>query len=259
MTLTRTIKTAVRRFINWNKSLCNGLEWRLPRAFTRSLFHLHELTAAEAMLERDGQTVVDVGGGQFCALSQYRDPESGTTIIAIDILLEQIAWNRSVDFGIVADVGRSIPLRDSSVDLIVTRSVLEHLEDNRSFFDECRRVLRQGGKSIHVFPGRFAPFALVNQLIPHSWAERFLDAFIRESRGHSGFPAHYHDCYDRAMRRRNLSAGLVPVTLHYRYYQAVYVKFFVPFYLMMVAYDLLLYCFDVRPLAAQILLVAEKQ
>lgn len=46
---------------------------------------------------------------------------------------------------IVSDGGR-IPLKDASVDLIITQEVLEHIGDYRSALSELERVLKPGGR-----------------------------------------------------------------------------------------------------------------
>jgi SAM-dependent methyltransferase len=60
-----------------------------------------------------------------------------------------------------------ISIRDGSADLVVSLAVVEHIHDNAVFFRNCAYVLRPGGVMIHVFSGRFAPFALMNQLLPN--------------------------------------------------------------------------------------------
>ncbi len=46
---------------------------------------------------------------------------------------------------IVSD-GKGIPLKDASIDLVITQEVLEHISDYRAALAELERVLRPGGK-----------------------------------------------------------------------------------------------------------------
>jgi SAM-dependent methyltransferase len=48
-----------------------------------------------------------------------------------------------------ADLSRSLPVADDSVDVIFTVHILEHLIDFLALVDECHRVLRPGG-TLHV-------------------------------------------------------------------------------------------------------------
>lgn len=44
------------------------------------------------------------------------------------------------------------PFDDAYFDLVLSNQVIEHVADLPKFLSECRRVLRQGGLGIHVFP-----------------------------------------------------------------------------------------------------------
>lgn len=48
--------------------------------------------------------------------------------------------------------GVNIPLPDQSVDLVFSSNVLEHVDDLKGLLRDTRRVLRKGGRCIHVLP-----------------------------------------------------------------------------------------------------------
>jgi SAM-dependent methyltransferase len=77
--------------------------------------------------------VVDLGCG---STKQY------PTNLGLDILAAP-----GVDA--VADLSRSLPLADDSVDVLFAVHILEHLTDFLPLLDECHRVLRPGGV-LHV-------------------------------------------------------------------------------------------------------------
>jgi SAM-dependent methyltransferase len=77
--------------------------------------------------------VIDVGCG---TTKQYLD----------SVGLDRLATD-AVD--VVADVSRSLPFPDASVDRIFAVHILEHLIDFLPLVDECHRVLRPGGV-LHV-------------------------------------------------------------------------------------------------------------
>ena len=53
----------------------------------------------------------------------------------------------------------ALPVRDASVDVVVTLQVIEHVWDHAQFVHECRRVLRPGGTLVVTTPNRltFSP------------------------------------------------------------------------------------------------------
>jgi SAM-dependent methyltransferase len=246
-------------FIRANKRASEWIERHLlPHRFTRSLLYLHELRAAELMNGYASPVVLDIGGGHLSPFARHRSETLGAKIFGIDILESQVRDNRMVDGGIVADVCRSIPVRDNSVDLLVTRSVLEHLPDNHRMIADVARVLRPGGCCIHDFPCKFSPFAILNTVIPKRWSLYLLDRIFPEWQGEVGFKTYYRDCYFPAMLRRHREAGLEVVATELRFYQSVYYEFFLPLYLLGVAFDLLTYSLGIKRLSSQMLLVCRK-
>jgi SAM-dependent methyltransferase len=254
----RIVKEAFHVFFRVNIQISNLIERALPRAFTRSLLSLHELTAAEAMNCQSGQRVVDVGSGHYCPFARHRRSDRRTTLIAIDILESQLLNNEVADIRVAADVCQGMPLNDASVDVIVTRSVLEHLADNETFVRECSRVLRPNGQCIHVMPARYSPFAILNRILPEKVSKALLFYFFPEWKAECGFYAYYRNCYYPRISEILAENGFVIKQITFRYYQSIYYRFFVPLYLVSLVYDLTLWLFDVRALACQILVVAEK-
>ncbi len=53
---------------------------------------------------------------------------------------------RSDTTNLISDLNTYVPLRDSSVDIVYSRNVLEHLRNPFSFIGEIHRILKSGGK-----------------------------------------------------------------------------------------------------------------
>ena len=247
----------LKRFFSWNVAAADYIEDRLPNSFTRSLLYLHELTTARLMNEHDGLLIVDVGGGHMSPFAKHRT-HPGTYVLGIDILFEQVAHNSDANAGAVCDVCTSIPLADATADLIVSRSVLEHLPNNAVFVAECRRTLKPGGHAIHVCPTRRAPFALINRIIPNWLTRKLIRTFFPQWADECGFPTFYNHCSYPELPRLHERHGLEVEELHLRYYQSIYFKPFLPIYLVSVAYDLILWALQIRFLSSQILIVARR-
>lgn len=50
-----------------------------------------------------------------------------------------------------------LPYPDASFDFVVSNQVFEHVRDYPATIRETRRVLRPGGRAVHVFPSRLVP------------------------------------------------------------------------------------------------------
>lgn len=245
----------LRKFFTANKKVCSLIGPYLPQAQT-NIFALYDKTVAHYMNTKVEQIIVDAGGGKDCTFAKYRDANCGTRIIAVDTSAEELVHNDDVDEKRVGDLTARLPFDSAEVDLIVSRSVLEHLEDLESFISDSERVLKSGGYSIHLLPSRFAPFVLINRALPHTLSRKVLYFFNPESKG--GYPAFYDNCYHSGIRRLLAKYGFEIVDERFSYYQSPYFRFFVPFFLVSALYEMVIWVLGARDLAAYVLIVARK-
>jgi ubiquinone/menaquinone biosynthesis C-methylase UbiE len=250
---------SIRAFMKTNQEICARIERRLPQASV-NLHRAYEETVARYLNSTgDGGVVVDVGGGKKCDFAKYRRPGSRVKLVAVDISAAELDHNHDVDEKRIADVTRGLPFEDGEVDLIASRSVMEHLQSSEEFIAHSARVLKRGGVSIHVFPSKFAPFSIANQLLPRKLTRRLLYGLIPGSEGVLGFPAFYDRTYASAARAMFERQGFEIAELHVGYHQAEYFDFFVPLYLLNAVYELALYTLRAENLAANVLIVARKR
>jgi SAM-dependent methyltransferase len=87
-------------------------------------------------------TVLDFGCGEM----PYRHLFS-------DCVGADLPGNPQADIEIRPD--GTLPLDDGAVDAVLSTEVLEHVEDPRTYLDECFRVLRPGGRMLLSTPGIF--------------------------------------------------------------------------------------------------------
>lgn len=146
----------LQRFFNIKRKVSNILAALLPQV-RDSLFEVYEDVVIHYMNEKPGQVIGDVGGGKSCPFSGSGKPGFSTRIIAVDILEEKLRHNRDVDEVRVADTTRVLPFGEREVDLIVSRSVLEHPEDLGGFIASSRVALRSEGYFMHLLPCGYAP------------------------------------------------------------------------------------------------------
>lgn len=241
-----------------NRRASAWLELRLPQA-REDLFVTYETVVAKHMNARPQQLVADVGGGRSCPFSKDRQPALGTRIIAVDVSEEEIKHNRDVDETRVANIMERLPFAPGEVDMIVSRSVLEHLTDLESFVANSRTALKSGGYFIHLIPARFAPFAVINRALPATFSKKLLYFFQPQVQGICGFPAFYDRCYHSAMSRLLDANGFDVEDSSVSYYQSRYYNFFVPAYLLSALYELVVRAAGRRDLAAYLLVVARKR
>ena len=72
-----------------------------------------------------------------------------------------------------ADLGK-LPFEDSSVDLIMSRSVFEHLSDPQSVYSEFARILRPGGHVVFLTANMWDYGTLIARLVPNRFHARIV-------------------------------------------------------------------------------------
>lgn len=133
----------------------NGSSRRFLREWVCALFdlsflkclRLEEIQRVLPLLSKTDK-ILEVGAGtgeqaKFLA-------EQGFDVTAID--LPSSGYSSQRVFRVVEYDGQHIPMADSSVDLIFSSNVLEHVEDLPSLLREFARVSRRGGYGIHLMP-----------------------------------------------------------------------------------------------------------
>lgn len=130
----------------------------------------------EASEEAKGGVVLDAGAGY-----QRYKPFFDESIYIAQEHPEAGKKNKNIkEYDILCDV-KNIPLKDNSVDLILSTSSLEHLEYPDDFFKEAHRVLKPGGVLyINV------PFVIQEHEVPFDFC-RYTRYGLNNLFLHSGF------------------------------------------------------------------------
>jgi SAM-dependent methyltransferase len=99
------------------------------------------------------------------------------------------------------------PLPDSSADIIVCDSVVEHLEDPGAFFTEARRTLKEGGCVCIRTPNLWSYVALVSKMVPNRTHTDLLVKVKESTRSQDVFPTLYRCNTIPALRTSLKSCG----------------------------------------------------
>jgi SAM-dependent methyltransferase len=118
-----------------------GRRWQQARAEVIRVLQETEIEDPDFFL---GKTVIDIGPG--CV--GFPDACPAAVSIGVDPLGDGYARSgllldsKAVYLAVPAE---RIPIRDESVDVVVSRNSLDHVDDPRAVIDEVRRLLRPGG------------------------------------------------------------------------------------------------------------------
>lgn len=243
----------VREFFQWNKRLADRF-WEKHGYSDRRLFAYY--TSAVGKCLSPGMLVYDVGGGDTCCYAHRRKDVGNFRVIGLDITDKRLKTNPDVDGYLVSDITKEVPIPYGRIDMLTSSSVLEHLVRQQDFIDEAKKALKPGAYFIHVFPSKFALFAIANQLLSNRLAKKLLYALYPHLRESNGFRAYYNKTYYSAFTKLLKENGFEIVDVKCNYYQSDYFGFFLPLYALSLFWDTLMHLLHLKNMASQICVTA---
>jgi len=128
------------------------------------------LTLAKCRLE--GKMVLDFGCGNGAQTAEYM--QDGCKIVALDVdegdlreLSKHLLSRGERSILPVRYDGRSLPVADASVDVVLCYEVIEHVPDERQALREIGRVLKPGGEVVLSVPNKAWVFETHGARLPY--------------------------------------------------------------------------------------------
>jgi SAM-dependent methyltransferase len=126
--------------------------------------------------------------------------------IGIDV----VGFNRSLvpnGAHLVTNDVTQLAVRDSSVDIVISRSVMEHLAEPAKFYAEVYRILKPAGTFLFLTPNLWDYASLISCAIPNRWHPTIVKAVEGRSEDDT-FPTYYRTNTVGAIRRLGQEHGL---------------------------------------------------
>ena len=151
-----------------------------------------------------GDVVVDAGCGREALVLQKLIVKSNI-LVGLDISgLEKMENNKAV-YLITSDLSK-ISLKDNSIDIVISRSVLEHLRNPIIVYKEINRILKPDGYFIFLTPNFFDYASIAAKIIPN----RFHSYIVKRTEGRNEedtFPTYYKSNTQWAIKNLSISAA----------------------------------------------------
>ena len=146
---------------------------------------------------RPGDRVLDAGCGRYLRLC--KELSNVAEMVGIDLETTLETDNEKAPFGIRGDLSR-LPFCSDAFDVVVSRSVVEHLSHPPAVFREFFRILRPGGIVIMVTPNKYDYVSLIANLTPHWFHQRLVSRIFGVPEG-DVFPTFYRANTPSVFRR----------------------------------------------------------
>jgi len=159
---------------------------------------------------RPGDALLDAGCGRTAPiLVKYRS--KARRLIGVD-LVDFAPSDSDIEL-LKTDIGQ-IPLASNTVDLVMSRSVMEHVADPAQAYAEVYRILKPGGHFIFLTANLWDYASLIAKLVPN----RFHPCIVARTEGrseHDVFPVAYQTNTRRAVKKWARHAGFEIVSFRY--------------------------------------------
>jgi SAM-dependent methyltransferase len=190
-----------------------------------------------------GARLLDAGCGRY--LRFCREFAAEADVIGVDLECSFDTDNRQSPFAVRGDIG-ALPFRSEFFDLVISRSVVEHLENPARVFQEFFRVLKPGGCVVIVTPNKYDYVSLIAAVTPYR-VHRYLVSRIFRVPEDDVFPTFYRANTRRALARGLSGAGLRKRELHMINHYPAYLMFSPVLFRVGVGYERLT---SMKPFAA---------
>lgn len=204
---------------------------------------------------RAGDRVLDAGCGRYLKFCRELSPVARVFGIDLETTLE--TNNEAAPFGVRGDVGH-LPFPDQFFDVVISRSVVEHLSEPQKVFSEFARVLRPGGKVVIITPNKYDYVSIAAALTPYHFHRRLVSRIFGVSED-DVFPTLYRANTMAAIRKALRSAGLAELELRTINHYPAYLMFSPVLFRIGVLYERMTSLRWFSSLRGLILCVFEKQ
>ena len=204
---------------------------------------------------RPGSQLLDAGCGRYL---RFCHEFAGTAdVVGVDLEESFETHNERRPFAVRGDIG-ALPFPSESFDMVISRSVVEHLTNPAQVFREFFRVLRPGGKIVIITPNKYDYVSIIAAITPYRWHRALVSRIFRIPEDDI-FPTLYRANTMSALRKAMTAAGLVEVALDTINHYPAYLMFSPLLFRLGVIYERLTSLRPFRSLRGSILCVFEKQ
>lgn len=220
------------------------------RKFSRTLYQ--ELICEHV---RPGSRLLDAGCGRYLEFS--KEFSDDVQVVGIDLEPTLDTHNDRSPYGVCGDL-EQLPFSPNSFDIIISRSVVEHLSNPAQVFRDFHRILKPGGKVILSTPNKYDYVSILASLTPYGWHRVLVSKVLKVSED-DVFPTFYRANTLSSLSKELTTAGFKETRLQAINHYPAYLMFSPFLFRLGVLYERLTSLHTLKFLRGTILCLFEKQ
>ena len=229
----------IRAIVKFNQEISRALVQYFPNIFGSNRNASKDLnsTIEYSIAEMKPQIILEIGGVDRPLLEK----SSSYRYLGMDIDFRPDC-NLIYDEFFVQSIEEKFTKRS---DLIISKTLLEHVKDNKKSITNMHEALNDGGLMVHYVPSKYHPYSLLLRLVGHHLQKVLITALRPEAAEVSGYLA----CEKAGFKD-------IKITCYYR--ATDYFSFFVPAFILVALCENICAKFCLETMAAGFIIEARK-
>ncbi len=214
----------VRKFIASNKKISRLAEGKFHKLFIETPSFQRELIEGiTASINKGASKVLEVGGIDRPLLEK----NCGYKYDGIDIEANENCYEIYDNFYVQSIENK---IKDK-YDLIISRTLLEHVPNNSESINSIYLALNSGGETHHYIPSKWHPYAIALRLVGPTLQRKLIPILRHQYKDETGYPAYFDHCSISSMKASLSKQGFKDINIKAYYRANEYFDFFSPIFI----------------------------
>ena len=246
------MKKILEKFVSLNVRLTRFCDRKFPR-FVRFDSHINKMMSLiDHFIEEKGFCrVLEAGGIDRPLLKRSEKIEYD----GLDVENNN-KCNELYDHFFMQSIEEPIP---KNYDLIISASLLEHVNNNTSSLTEMYNALAPGGCIVHYIPSKYHPYSLILRSTGPEIQKKLINTFRPWAKHITGYHAYFDKCSPQEMKELSRTSGFDNIEIIPFFRANDYFRFFIPAYLLVTFWENICRRFKWVQLCSGFILIARKQ
>lgn len=131
----------------------------------------------------------------------------------------------------VQSIEQRLP-QDKQYDLVVSKTLLEHVPNNEETFRTIYACLKNNGYSLHYLPCKNHPYSLCTRAVSHKWQKILIKYLRPQSVSVSGYKVYYNLCAPGELKRCLKAIGFKDISIKCFWNENDYFAFCLPAFII---------------------------